>query len=110
MCHDTVQRVSARFRFQGSRVAVVAHRSAGVAHGTGGRGNAAIALAQCRLCLHTPDDVDPIVVVDAGITQVPRSAFATAFGRRAAVEIDYLGLKTTAQDDVHDLLLRTVAV
>src|SRR6185312_5665686 len=110
MRDDTVQRVSARCRFQRSRVAVVADRPAGIAYRTGGRGNASITLAQCRLCLHASDEIEPIVVADAGIAHVTRSVLAAALGRGAAVEIGHFGLETTAQDDVHDLLLRAVAV
>src|SRR6185312_1516398 len=110
MRDDAVQRVSARCRFQGSRVAVVANRPTRIAYCTHGRGNASITLTQCRLCLHASDDIEPIVVADAGITPVTRAVLAAALGRRAAVEIGHFGLKATAQDDVHDLLLRAVAI
>src|SRR5262249_36021335 len=75
-----------------------------------GRGYASITLAQCRLCLHPSDDVDPIVVADVGIAQVTRAVLAAALGRGTAVEIGDFGLKTTPQDDVHDLLLCAVAI
>ncbi|EZP51568.1 hypothetical protein BW41_02726 [Sphingomonas sp. RIT328] len=105
----TVERPGPRRRHERAIGGVVGDPSGRIDR-AGRRDQAALALAQRRRRFDARGDIDPVVVVDAGIGDVGPGLLALPRQRAAAADIGDGGADPPPQDEIDDLLLRVIAI